>query len=244
MNKKVKRGLLVSVLTLCFIVAAALPGVAAQAQQYDGATITVSGVGEILLEPDIVTVSVTVSTTEESPAAALRLNNSTTRAVIAALRASGIDADDITTSNFWLHPVMSWRDGEPEVVGHTVSNDLRIIIRDLDMVGDVLTTATTAGATSVGNVQFGVEDAGDAYNQALALAVRSARSKADAIAAAAGMRVTGIVSIVEHVGWQPPVVARETFAQDAVAAPAAGSVPVYAGDLAVRAQVQIVFSMG
>jgi len=117
------------------------------------------------------------------------------------------------------------------------------MIRDLDLVGDVLGTATTAGATSVGNVQFSVQDTEEAYSQALALAIRSARWKANAIAAETDTTVTGIISIVENVGWTPPVVAREAMSA-AQAADASGSgVPIQAGELSIRAEVQIVFAI-
>jgi len=248
-KSKFVRGLSIVVLTLVLAAAVMLvPGIVpyAQAQQDSTPSITVTGVGEITLEPDIAVVTVTISTTEPTMRAALTRNTADTERVIAALVAMDIDEDDITTVSFWTQPERSWGiDGQSQITGQTASHSLSVTIRDLDTVGEVLSTATEAGATSVGDVRFSVADTGDAYNQALALAVRSARSKADAIAVASDTTITGIISITENVRWNPPVVARaeSAVAIDAIMAAGDSGVPIQSGGFAVRAEVQVVYGV-
>lgn len=208
------------------------------------ATITVSGVGEIMVAPDIVTASFTVSTTYVEPATALVRNNATTEAVITAIKAQGVAEVDVRTSNFSVWPNTSWMDNAPRVENYTASNTITVTIRDIDDVGDILGAATAAGATSTGGVQFGITDSSAAYNQALALAVESATGKAEAIAEASGGRLGAVISVTENWGHNAPV-ARSAgiVAEMSMSMDDGFSVPVQAGELSVRANVQVVFAL-
>src|SRR5207253_8831968 len=63
-------------------------------------TITVSGTGHAQLPPDRVSFSVGVATQRGSVADAFRENNDKTARVIGALKAHGVAAPEIQTSNF------------------------------------------------------------------------------------------------------------------------------------------------
>ncbi len=57
--------------------------------------------------------------------------------------------------------------------------------------------SVAAGATTVNGVRFDVADRASAENQARDAAVKDARSHADALAASAGVTITGVQSISE-----------------------------------------------
>ena len=212
-------------------------------------SITVTGIGEIAAVPDIATASFTVITTEVEPEEALAENNIITERVIQAILAMGIDEADIQTHNFSIHPNYSWSETYGSVlVDHSAYNTLQVTIRDIDRVGEVLGVGTEAGAISVSNVQFRLDDTTEAYNQALTLAIESAAEKAEAMAQAAGHNIAGILSITESVRWDTPAT-RGTYGGAVMAEEAVMEmemdfeVPVQLGEISVRAQVELIFAI-
>ena len=208
-------------------------------------TITVTGIGEIMVVPDTATVSFAVNTTDVDPAVALEENNRIMERVIAAIEAFDVDEADIQTSNFSIHPNYSWADHMSVLVDHTASNSLRVTVRDIDLVGEMIGAATAAGATSVRDVQFSSSDSGDAHSQALALAIESAAEKAEIMAQAAGRNIVGVLSVTEHVRWDTPatrgVFDASPMMEFAAFADRAFEVPVQLGEISVRAQVEMIY---
>ena len=219
---------------------AAQPGTAAS----NTPTISVSGAGEINMAPDIATVNLGVVTENRDAQEAMRENNETIEAVLAAVRALGIDNDDIRTVNFSMNPIRDWSMNVSRIVGYSVTNTVRVTVRDIDMVGTVLGAGATAGATVSQGVQFSISDSSVAYNQALALAVQNAQGKAAALATALGRNVGAVISVTESGGHHMPVMWADMAMPVPTAAMSADMiVPIETGDLTVRANVQIVFAM-
>lgn len=207
-------------------------------------TITVNGTGVVTLAPDIATVNLGVSTQHENPQLALEENNRITTAVIATLRDLDIEEDDIRTANFFIDAMFGGPDWQT-ITGYRVSNTVTVTIRDIDQVGDVLSAAVAAGANVSHGISFGSSDSAEAYEQALALAIRDADRKARAMAIALGTEIIGRVSVVEMGGIHAPVMRQAMgfameMAADDMAWPA---VPIEAGNLTVTANVQIIFSV-
>jgi uncharacterized protein YggE len=76
------------------------------------------------------------------------------------------------------------------------------------MIGATIDTAIQAGATSIGALQFSLNNPDPAHQQALALATKQASDHANAMAAALAHTVGGIISLQEGspVSIQPIVV--------------------------------------
>jgi len=205
-------------------------------------TITVNGTGAVSIAPDIATINLGVSTQHDNPQRALADNSRQTTAVIAAVRALGIDDDDIRTSNFFIDPVFGF--DWVEITGYRVTNTITVTLRDIDKIGDVLGAGVAAGANVSHGISFGVADSTAAYNQALALAIQNAQGRAQAMATALDTRITGLVSVIEVSGWHMPV-SRAHFGAGMMVAEmdAVAGVPIEAGDLIVTANVQIIYAI-
>jgi hypothetical protein len=72
-------------------------------------------------------------------------------------------------------------------------------------LGDILDAAVKAGINFVGNVTFGITDETSLQTEGLSRAVRNAREKADAMAAAANVRISGPLTLAEGVGVPRPL---------------------------------------
>jgi uncharacterized protein YggE len=204
--------------------------------------ITVTGEGEVKVEPDLAIVTVGVAQTGATSNEALAAANSVLAAVSAAVRAQGVQDRDIQTSGLSLQPVYRSQqrggDQPPEIVGYRASNNLTITVRTISQAGPVLDAAVAAGANSIGGIRFSVADVETPRRQALANATADAEAKARAIASAAGVSLAGVLSIVES-SVSTPRPAADT-ALRAVPAPAEGfaATPVETGELVIRARLQ------
>ena len=207
-------------------------------------TISVSGRGAVNVTPDMATVTLGVTTENADARVALRENNEAMDAIIAAIKALGIAEDDIQTADFHMRDIRDWSRNVDRIIGYAVSNSVRVTIYDLGLVGDIIGDATAAGATVSGGVRFSVRDSAAAYNEALALAVANAASKADAIAGALDMHVATVVSVVETGGHHMPTNWASAMVPMAEMSFDMGmSVPVQTGELTVTANVQIVYTI-
>ena len=113
----------------------------------------------------------------------------------------------------------------------------------MDMVGTIIDIAFEAGANTLNDIVFSASDTEEASAQALTAAVKDARSKAEIMAAAAGLKITGIESITESYSYSGDSGLNAFYKNaPADAAQAEGaSTLVQAAKLQVSASVSIVF---
>lgn len=198
---------------IALVVAAAIIGASvlgSQALAEDGTsggstdkTITVTSTASVGTEPDQAVVTLGVTTQDPDSATALGTNGNTVDAVVAAVRAAGVAKADVHTTQLNLNQRTIHRNTPQESVVFVADSSLEITVRDMNKVGDVIQAGVEAGATSVRGVRFSVSDPSKARTDALDAAVRGARTKADAMAAAAGTNVTGVITIDEQGVSQP-----------------------------------------
>lgn len=202
----------------------------------DSDRITVSGSALIEVEPDLAEVRMAVRSEAPVVTDAVADNNVRTEAVLTALRATGVQEDDIRTESFRLFPRHS-REGV--VTGHEAYNTLIVLIRDLPAVGTVLQQAITAGADNISGVTFRLADPTPIRAQAEALAIENARQRAEGMATAAGIEVGSVVSVNDLSAPINPVLYRSL--DESAGADAA--VPIEPGSLQISATVQVVYSI-
>ncbi|HEY1429479.1 MAG TPA: SIMPL domain-containing protein, partial [Candidatus Tumulicola sp.] len=154
------------------------------------------GTGTVALTPDMATVSATVETNADNAARAVSDNNARYDRVVAALERTGIARTDITLSYYTVNYTPKPQTPSPgDRYGFTVRRQFDVKVREIGKAGSVVDACTGAGATGIDNVSFGTADPKAGRTEALRRAVADARTTADALAAAAGLRVTGIESI-------------------------------------------------
>ncbi len=189
-------------------------------------TISVTGTGKVTVKPDVADVNLGV-TTQANTAKAARDDAATKmNAIIAALKNLGIADDDIQTSNISINPVYDYNSSSPQITGYQVNNQVNVHVTDISKVADVIDDSVTAGATNVNYVSFDVADRSAAENQARTAAVNDAKSHADALAAAAGVTITGVQSISDaSVSYPYPWYGVAADGSKGGGAPGAPSVP-------------------
>lgn len=206
-------------------------------------TISVSGTGRVLIDPDIADLRLGVSIEKPTVKEARETNATAMAAVIDAIRKLGVAERDIQTATISLQPVYDYRtDGEqPRLIGYNLTNAVAVTIRDLDVVGDAIDAALEAGATTLDGVMFRVEDQAAAEKQAREAAMAEAEAKAQTLAVAANVSITGVASISETVSPVPYPVYYGGARDELAAGP---STPVEAGTNEVSVSVSVVYTIG
>lgn len=200
--------------------------------------ITVTASGEVAAVPDQARISSGVTTEAATAAEALSANSATMKKVIAGLKEAGIAAEDIQTSSFRVEPRYTRpRDGEaPRIDGYRVVNQVQVLARDLDRLGEVLDKLVSLGATDMGGLSFEVSEAETIRDEARKQAVANALRRAKLFAAAAGAEVGEVLLISEGgaEGPRPVAMARMMKAE---------SVPIERGTETLSASVTITWAL-
>ena len=188
-------------------------------------------------EADFADFFFSVVTYGEDAGEAASANAQRTRAVIDALSKRLGDDSDIQTTGYAIHPNRKYsKRGPEEVTGYSIVNSLRATVKVIDELGEVLDVVTTAGADKIDSVQFRTAEPGKLRSRAFQNAVEDARSKAEAIAEALGLRLVRIVSLDEAaaLGGNQPRGAVMQFAESI-----GGSIPtpIQVGTVQIRASV-------
>lgn len=182
-------------------------GAAAQAVQSTGsgpALVMASGLGEVTLQPDRATVSITVRTIADRPDDASSRNRAAAESVATAL--ADLDLDSLRSSGVRIGPNRQYTSDGPKEEGYFAERSLRVSTDDLAQVGVIIEASLGAGATEIDNVAYSSSEEDTARRGALAKAVANARSDAAAVAEAAGGRLgdvvllsTGGVNVPRHI---------------------------------------------
>jgi uncharacterized protein YggE len=207
--------------------------------------ITVSGSGLVERKPDYAVVHVGVYARSKSASEAAANAGNLMKKVADAVRGLNLDAMQLQTSEVSLNPAYIWRqdnaEQRQELVGYDASSTLRVRVSDPATIGKVLDAAIEAGANRIHGVSFELKDALNARQEALGLAARSARDKAEVLAEALGLRITGVVSVnagADPAPWQPMANRMEM----AAAAPGGLGESIEPGTVSVRADATVTFS--
>lgn len=204
-------------------------------------TINLSAYGEVRQRPDQATISLGVTTEAPTAAEAMRLNAVKMNQVIAALKKGGIADRDIQTSGLSLNPQYVYVENQaPRLSGYQASNTVTVVVRDLGKLGQAVDATVNAGATNVGGISFGLQDASAAEDAARLEAAKALQARAELYARAMGYRVARLVTFSEGGGYSapPPMPVYAMARMDK-----AESTPVEAGELKVRIDVSATFEL-
>lgn len=193
--------------------------------------------------PDLARLTLGVTTQAPTAQAAAAQNAKQLEAVLARLRKLGGGKAEIRTTGYSLMPNYRYpRDGgRPEIVGYTATNLIELKTSALRDVGFWIDAAVEAGANTIHNLQFLVRDEQTLKAQALSEATRQARANAEAMAAAAGVKILRVLSIEQGEAHLIRPVREFALAR---AAEAAVPTPVEPGQIEVRAVVTLTVEVG
>lgn len=213
MNNKIKNYLGVAVIATIFVFAYAAASYAntfsRSIQPSLFRSFSVSTEGKIVAIPDVAQFSFGVKTEGGKNISDLQKENTEkTNKAIEFIKANGVEAKDIKTTNYSLEPRYQYYDCSrldnsakpcppPDIVGYTVSQMVSVKIRDFKKIGDVIAGIVKNGVNEVSSLSFVIDDQTLVQDQARNEAIAKAKEKAISVAKAGGFRMGRLLSIEE-----------------------------------------------
>ncbi len=221
-------------LSLLFAVPAA-QAVTAEA----GDTIVVSGLGQVAAEPNMAIIEGAVVTEMKTVREAQQANAKIFNAAVDALKKRfNLGDSDLQTAGYTVQPVYDNRpNGQSVLRGYQVRHSLKIVIRDLSLLGTAVDLMAASGVNQLTLIRFSHSDKRTYELQALKLAMEDARMKADVIAQSAGRTV----SRVKHVDFQSSEAPEAVVRGEALKEAASDVTEFIPGEIVIRAGVSVQF---
>ncbi len=158
--------------------------------------VSVQGVGEITVKPDVATINIGVETQDDDAAIAQQKNATLMDKVNKEIKALGIKEEDLQTSQYNIYKNRNYGD-DTQKEYYVVSNTLTVTVNDITKVGAVIDASTKAGANRINSIDFSVKDESIYYQQALKNAMISAKDKATTIMSTFGKKPSIPYSVSE-----------------------------------------------
>ncbi len=207
-----------------------------------GTRLDVSAQGTVQRVPDVAIISAGVITTATTAKTAMVSNATAMTRVLAALRGAGVAERDIATAQIGLSPQYRYVDNQPPVVvGYQANNSVTVRFRDIAKSGAILDALVAAGANQINGPSLTIDRPEAAQDEARAEAMKTARTRAELYARAAGMTVKRIVAIAETSSVSGPPPMPYVRAQMADSAAKSEIVP---GEQDVGITVNVTFELG
>jgi len=213
-------------------------GTAPMSYADDRRTVTVAASGTASAEPDTAEISTGVISDAPTARDALTRNSADMQKLIDALKGLGIEPKDIRTVAFQVDPQYTGnREGKaPTLTGYRVSNQVRIVVRDLKRLGEILDRAISAGANHAGGISFVVSREEELRDAARRDAMANAMRRAKLYAEAARSELGKVLTITEEGGFvSPRPVAAGRMAMS--------SVPIEAGTQSLDVRVTVTYEL-
>ena len=216
-----------------------------EASNASPASISVTGVGEVIVTPDTANIQIGVQVFDVQLAAAQTKSNEQINAIIDTIKAAGIEEKDIQTSNYSVS-IRQEYDNQgfaTAVLGFDIYNTLSVTVRDLDSLGTVLDQVVGAGANQIYGIYFFSSDLTAATAAAREAAVKDAQERASQLADAAGVDLGSILNISEGYSGapMPTEFGRGNATMDMQLAGSA--VPIQSGSQSVQISVSMTFEI-
>lgn len=203
-------------------------------------TVRASGEGRVSVKPDVARVTTGVQATGKDLARTTADASARMRRVLDALAQLGIAEKDVQTTRHDVQVERPWENGRPgPITGYTVSDEVRVTVRDLAKLPQVLDRVLSVGSNMLQGLVFERDDPAPARLEALARAVAAARAKAEVMAKAAGVTLGEPIAVEEGGGApQPPV----PWARAEMMAAKDGAA-VAPGELEISASADVTFAI-
>lgn len=168
-------------------------------------TVSFTGKGKVNAEPDTARVDIGLVTEGKDTITVQNENSSKMNAVIKFLKERGISEADIKTSNYSLSPKYEYNKGKSSLVGYTLNQNLTVMVRNLDKIGEILDGSVKNGANRIDSVSLFVDKPEELKNKAREEAIKIAKEKAMLASKAADLKLGKLVGFSEGFSGEPPI---------------------------------------
>jgi uncharacterized protein YggE len=173
-----------------------LSGLAVADDKPLGKVVRVFGTSDVKVVPDRAVIELGVEKQNVSARLAKQAEDAAARRLLASLHASGIEDKDVQTTYLSLRPQFDYRKGM-RISYFAAEQTISVTVRDITKLDALVESLIRAGGNRIDSIQYETSDLRKYRDQARDLAVKAAREKAQALAAALGQGIGKAQSIEE-----------------------------------------------
>ena len=209
-------------------------------------TIAVSGMAEQEVAPDMAYIDVGINVRADDAETARTQEAQIASQIRRALLGLAITDNDLQNTSYYLYQEYKVdRNGVRTADKYVLDSSIKVTVKDLDKLSQVIDDVVEAGATNISNITYALSTQNIIQRQLLATAVENARDKA-AVVANAGSRTLGNMLSADINSFDGGTIVayganklRSTtnLAEDGVAT------KLSPGKIKLNARVQVVFSL-
>lgn len=209
-------------------------------------TIAVSGMAEQEVAPDMAYIDVGINVRADDAETARTQEAQIASQIRRALLGLAITDNDLQNTSYYLYQEYKVdRNGVRTADKYVLDSSIKVTVKDLDKLSQVIDNVVEAGATNISNITYALSTQNIIQRQLLATAVENARDKA-AVVANAGSRTLGNMLSADINSFDGGTIVaygvnklRSTtnIAEDGVAT------KISPGKIKLNARVQVVFSL-
>lgn len=209
-------------------------------------TIAVSGMAEQEVAPDMAYIDVGINVRADDAETARTQEAQIASQIRRALLGLAITDNDLQNTSYYLYQEYKVdRNGVRTADKYVLDSSIKVTVKDLDKLSQVIDNVVEAGATNISNITYALSTQNIIQRQLLATAVENARDKAAVVANAASRTLGNMLSADINSFDGGTIVAyganklRSTtnLAEDSVAT------KLSPGKIKLNARVQVVFSL-
>lgn len=217
---------------------------------------SVMGEGKTVAIPDIATFTFSVISEGGKDLGTLQTQNTNyANSVIEYVKGQGVESKDIKTEGYNVSPRYQYSNcgltlyggsstcPPPTIVGYTVTQTVAVKVRDLAKAGEIIGGVVNAGANSVSQLQFTLDNPDAAKASAMADAMAKARAKAEAVTRAGGFGLGKLISVQINESGQYPMYYGMGGGVSAAKEMAAPAPAIEAGSQDVTVSVNMVYEI-
>jgi uncharacterized protein YggE len=169
--------------------------------QQASSTVTVSGIGTVSVEPDMVRMTVSMSKTERTTRLAQEAVAAMTGQVLTILKESAIEDKNIATASLTFNPEYEWRNNRSVLVGQRAEQRIEFAVRGIGSddakVPGIIDRLVEIDGIMLNSIDFSVADNTEHFIRSRELAFEKAVQKAEQYAELSGLKVGKVLSLSE-----------------------------------------------
>ncbi|MDL2213885.1 SIMPL domain-containing protein [Bacteroides sp. OttesenSCG-928-D19] len=212
-------------------------------------SVSVSGIGTVLAQPDMVLMNVCFSHTASTTKEAKKAVEQTMQQILGILKAENVEDKFLKTISLNYDVEYDYRNGRRVKLGQRAQQTIVVTVNDMvntpERFSSILDKITAIDRVEVQNIQFDIENKTELFKQSRELAYQKAFDKARQYAELSGRKIGSVLTISEAVSrdiMQTRAFQNNmAFKEQALSMSDASGVPT--GEQGVSSEINVVFSL-
>jgi uncharacterized protein YggE len=210
----------------------------------NGPHVITSGSAQVNAMPDMAVIMIDVSISSKDAVQVKKQIDERVAKYFSFLQKSGVALRDINAANINIQPEREYlKNGESVLKGYRAVRQVKVTLRHLDKLNELLDGALKAGLNEINTIEFSVANPNEYRDQARQEAIENAIEQAELLAKGFDAKLGAIYSIRYHVANSQPMSGVRVF-KTAFAAPGSDVAQTYQQQLIQFSdQVDVVFEL-